>query len=120
MRVALQAILRGYEQWSDLLRTNPGTLRSYTRSALGISTGVLPVPESTSSTPTDPGTLLFPTFALDPSTCVVEPEDPGGLPRIAEGQGGSGRHGGLTGTDDANEATSDEGQRLSRESSVLG
>ena len=59
--------------------TNPATLRSYPRSALGISTGVLPDPESTSSTPTDPGTLLLPTFAPDPNTCVVEPEDPDGL-----------------------------------------
>ena len=92
--------------------TNPGTLRSYPRSALGISTGVLPVPESTSCG-------LFPASAPDPNTCVVEPEDPGGLPRIAEGQGGSG-HDGLTGTIDANEETSDEGQRLLRESSVLG
>ena len=91
--------------------TNPGTLRSYTRSALGVSAGVLAVPESTSSTPTDPGTLLIPTSAPDPNTRVVEPEDPDGLPRIAEEQGGSGRHDGLTGMDDANEETSDEGQR---------
>ena len=51
---------------------------------------------------------------------MVEPEDPDGLLRIAEGQGGSGRHDGLTGTDDANEETSSEGQGLLRERSVLG
>ena len=55
--------------------TNPETLRFYPRSALGISTGVLTVPESTSSTPRS----WYPTLAPDPYSCVVEPEDPDGL-----------------------------------------
>ena len=97
--------------------TNPRTLRFYPRSALGISTGVLTVPDST-STPTDPGTLLLPTFAPDPYSC--EPEDPDGLPTVAERQGGSGRHDGSTGTGDANEETSVEGQGLLGECSELG
>ena len=101
--------------------TNPGTLRSYPRSALGISAGVLPFPESTSSTPTDPGTLLFlPLLHTIRIHVWWNQKTLMGLQRIAEGQGGSGRHDGLTGTDDVNEESSDEGQRSSRESCVLG
>ena len=73
--------------------TDPGTLRSFPRSALGVSTGVLSVPVSTSST--DPGTLLIPTPALDAKTVVVEPDDPDGLPSIAVAQVGSGGYDGL-------------------------
>ena len=59
---------------------------SYPRSALGISTGVIPVPVSTSSTTTDLGTLLIPTSAPDPNTRVVEPEVPDGLLKDREVQ----------------------------------
>ena len=64
---------------------------------------------STSST--DPGTLLIPTPARDAKTVVVEPDDRDGLPSIAVAQGGSGGHDGLTGPEEENEETSDEGQR---------